>query len=143
MKFIVKTINTIFVIGCLLFFSGPISRWVSWNASDVFRKDKSMVSEGSAFIGAVAGSLTYGILMVIALWLLKGIWRKSTKKEGMKDKDVTADDFRDAVEPQEGFTNSGLKIPSIKICPYCAETIKYKAIKCKHCQSDLKNLPSE
>ncbi|WP_079219035.1 superinfection immunity protein [Herbaspirillum robiniae] len=27
--------------------------------------------------------------------------------------------------------------PETKMCPYCAEEVRYQAIKCKHCQSDL------
>ncbi|WP_158592196.1 DUF2628 domain-containing protein [Noviherbaspirillum sedimenti] len=27
--------------------------------------------------------------------------------------------------------------PEMKRCPFCAEDVKYEAVKCKHCQSDL------
>ena len=31
-----------------------------------------------------------------------------------------------------------LSEPKIKICPYCLSEIPYKAVKCSHCTSDLK-----
>lgn len=53
--------------------------------------------------------------------LEKGITSKFNKKN-KKNK---------VEEPEE------IKEPEVKICPYCLTEIKYKAVRCPHCTSDL------
>jgi hypothetical protein len=92
---------------------------------------------------------------VIALvWAFKGNHRKKVQPNGAprRQPDLTTNTFGNAqpIPPRvlgqldSVFSSSSMKLasaptekPTTKVCPFCAEDVKFEAIKCKHCQSDL------
>lgn len=69
---------------------------------------------------------TFGIKQILVARYLKRGWVE-----------VKADEPTASLSNSERADLVGNEASDTKACPYCAETIKAAAVKCKHCQSDL------
>jgi hypothetical protein len=93
------------------------------------------------------GKIDRDNFMIILLGLIIGVflllWLATKNRDSRKD-----DEFKTLVEDKNissepttpPFTetySTSHEDQDLKICPFCAEEIRLKAIKCKHCYSDL------
>lgn len=85
------------------------------------------------FVSSIESGGKYLVFLIIAAifsFIMAAMTGRSIPEDiAMKTKE--AEDIEEAEE----------EVRDTKTCPYCAETIKSKAIKCKHCGSDIS--PSE
>ena len=100
----------------------------------VIGKGVAEIGIGS-FVNALINFLIIAISIFLAIKYVKKINEKLEKlnKEAMntivKHNKRKTDKKDDEEEPQE---------PTIKTCPYCLSEIPYKATRCSHCTSELK-----
>ena len=94
-------------------------------------------------MGAPATILLFIVNIVYALsaesiirnqYLRKG-WVE-IEEEKKEPKPQSTLNFSAQLELEKTEAKKGSAIPEEKICPFCAETIKYKALICKHCGKD-------
>lgn len=74
---------------------------------------------------------TFAIQSLLSKQFLRQGWKEVAYSDlpAKPAPDLKTDRFMDPPKPPAK--------PETKVCPYCAEDVKYEAIKCKHCQSDL------
>ena len=142
MKVFSKLLITILLIVFVSFFAWPISDEVSWSVTKTFWVDRASVDAGAAAVGSLFGVLLYSLLLVSCLWFFKKLWFPNKKDFDQSEEidlpDLTKKNFR--FEEQNGQLNALKRYtnnPEDKACPFCAEEVKYAAIKCKHCFSDI------
>jgi hypothetical protein len=79
--------------------------------------------------------------VVALVWAFKGNHKKREQAASAQTRrpDLSTDTFGNAqpVPPRVLGQPLPPDKPSTKVCPFCAEDVKYEAIKCKHCRSDL------
>ena len=134
-----KIANTFFLV-FLLSLIYPFVDELSWFITQLFWEDRSRVDEGSALIGSLVGAAIYGIMIVFFLWILKRIW--SSQEEDAEEDETSLPAFSNIETERKANFKTLPKVsdninPETKLCPFCAEEVKYMAIKCKHCQSDI------
>ena len=72
--FFLRLFNTCIVLAIWYFVAGPLSKTISVSVNDALWTDRTAVDESAAFIGGLAGSGVYALLVVGGLWFLKNIW---------------------------------------------------------------------
>lgn len=96
---------------------------------------------------AGAVTMNYGVFLnnVIALLLVAMamfvLMRAMNKANAAMDRDADAEAAPDA--PAALTAPAAPETPTNKKCPYCRETIAYKATRCAHCTSQLEEAPAE
>lgn len=70
-------------------------------------------------------------------WVIALVWAYSAQPEARLSDTKAAED--ESVRPVDTDTE---KAPKLKSCPYCAEEVRFEAIKCRHCASDLSQTPA-
>jgi hypothetical protein len=137
MSFIRKCFKTVLIIAALLFVTFA-SKYVSFFFSDLFGADLF-----GALGGAIAGALFLGLAAAKGFSSFRKIWflKKNTFNQDLNEITQNESDLRIKYEHdnkfQQGSSNVYSNNPEIKACPFCAEEVKYAAIKCKHCFSDI------
>lgn len=121
----------------------------TWQARSVEHPDATPIFILNLLLGWLL------IPWVIALvWAFKGDHRKQKTSLGapQRQPDLATNTFgspqrippRVLGQPDSVFKQDSMKLEPIsvaklatKVCPFCAEDVKFEAIKCKHCHSDL------
>lgn len=140
MNILSKLILTIFIIAFMFFLAWPIAEVISELVSDFFWTDRSKVGTGAAALGSLVGSALYGFMLIGSVLYLKRVWFSKQVSERV---DASTNEISSASTIESAVDNTPVKnieiqeAPLTKICPYCAEEVKYQAIKCKHCHSDI------
>ena len=87
--------------------------------------------------GGGGGILVLIIFLPLMIWAFIKIWGYwfrlifGGREEGRRPTYQVLQSYSEGTVVQAGMS------PDMKICPFCAELIQSKAIKCKHCGSDL------
>lgn len=140
MTILSKFILTILIIAFMFFLAWPIAEVISELVSDFFWADRSKVGTGAAALGSLVASVLYGFMLIGSVLYLKIIWFSTKVPERV---DALSNEISSAITIDSSIDRTPVKNseikeePLTKICPYCAEEVKYKAIKCKHCHSDI------
>jgi len=137
MSFLANCFKTILII-VALFFVTFASKYVSFFFGDLFGGDL-----GGALGGAIAGASFVGLAVAQAFSSFRKIWfpKKNTLDHDFNTKMKNDSDLITKYEHDNKFQHGGSNLysnnPEVKACPFCAEEVKYAAIKCKHCFSDI------
>lgn len=85
----------------------------------------------AAFFGGFAGAaIAAGMLSILYARIVDDLIAEKYLRKGWRE--VTGSYSHD-----QSSSAPGVEVPRLKNCPYCAEEIKFEAIKCKHCGSNL------
>ena len=142
MSFLTKCFKTILIIAAL-FFVTFASKYVTFFFSDIFGGDTGAVSLSGALGGAIAGALFVGLAAAQGFSSFRKIWfpKKNTLNPDFNTRTQNESDLITKYEHDNKFQQGGSNLysnnPEVKACPFCAEEVKYAAIKCKHCFSDI------
>ena len=124
----------------MFFLAWPIADVISELVSDFFWTDRSKVGTGAAALGSLVASTLYGFILIGSVLYLRRVWFSKQVSERV---DASTNENSSASTIATPIDNTPVKnieiqeAPLTKICPYCAEEVKYQAIKCKHCHSDI------
>lgn len=90
------------------------------------------------FIHPGVAVLTWIFLTITFTWMVSDLKIESLLRAGWTEVKIKGDSKPDEKkEVDEPGDEKILSLPPIKQCPFCAEDVKFEAIKCKHCGSDL------
>ena len=139
MRILTKISVTFGIILFILFFAFPIADEVGWSITKSLWADRSEVNVAAAGAGTIVGMVLYGLMLLFCMWLTIKVWsgkkvpdRAEATNLEASFADKNSDNNRDLFTSHP--TN---QFPETKSCPFCAEEVKFLAIKFKLCLSDI------
>lgn len=139
MGILTKFSISISLIFFVLFFAWPIADEVSWSITKSLWADRSKVDASAAAAGSLIGVLLYGFMVLFCLWFVIKLWSRRNVLDKVEPTFTeTSFSDRSTYPNRNSFASTTTTHPiETKSCPFCAEEVKFLAIKCKHCQSDI------